>query len=89
MTVILIEKIGDVSRKKKFEWFVSSMHCWYYSSQSYNSNPRIAKDISLGTAQGGDAFFIIVNNKIFNMNNSIDDINDSLKQGDIFSSYTD
>lgn len=67
--------------QKKFEWFVSSMHCWYYSSQSYNSNPRIAKDISLGTAQGGDAFFIIVNNKIFNINNSIDDINDSLKQG--------
>lgn len=35
----------------KFEWFVNSMHCWHYSSQSFNSKPHIGKEVSLGTAQ--------------------------------------
>jgi hypothetical protein len=53
----------------KFEWFVNSMHIWHCSSQFYNSKSQIGKDISLGTAQGGDAFFIIVNNEqIFTIN---------------------
>jgi len=43
----------------KFEWFVNSMHCWKYSSQSYNSKPRIGKEVSLGKAQGGDGFFYL------------------------------
>ncbi len=62
----------------KFEWFVNSMHCWYHSSQSYNSKPHIGKDISLGSAQGGDAFFVIINNQIFSMNDNIDEILEDL-----------
>jgi len=30
----------------KFEWFVNSLHCWEYSSQSYNSKQKIGKEIA-------------------------------------------
>jgi hypothetical protein len=46
----------------KFELFVNSMHIWQCSSPMYNANNAIGKDMSLGTAQGGDAFFISINN---------------------------
>ncbi len=60
---------------KKFEWFVNSMHIWSCSSLFYNSKSKIGKEVSLGSAQGGDAFFIIVNNEqIFTLNDNIDDV---------------
>ncbi|QQS36225.1 MAG: AIPR family protein [Ignavibacteriales bacterium] len=59
---------------KKFEWFINSMHCWQVSSQSYNSKNRIGKDISLGSAQGGDAFFVLLKGQIYSLNDNIDDI---------------
>lgn len=63
----------------KFEWFVNSMHCWHYSSQSYNSKPLIGKEISIGTAQGGDAFFITVDNKLFNLKDNIEEVLNGLR----------
>jgi hypothetical protein len=58
---------------KKFEWFVNSMHIWHCSSQFYNSKAQIGKEVSLGSAQGGDAFFIIINNEqIFTINDDIE-----------------
>lgn len=66
---------------KKFEWFVNSMHIWHCSSQFYNSKSQIGKDISLGTAQGGDAFFLIVNNEqIFTINDDIEVITQFLTE---------
>lgn len=64
----------------KFEWFVNSMHCWHYSSQSYNSKPHIGKEISLGTAQGGDAFFITIDNQLFSLKDNIELTLDNLKK---------
>ena len=64
----------------KFEWFVNSMHCWHYSSQSYNSKPHIGKEISLGTAQGGDAFFITIDNQLFSLKDNIELTLDANKQ---------
>jgi len=59
----------------KFEWFVNSMHIWHCSSQYYNSKSQVGKEISLGNAEGGDAFFIIVNNEqVFTINDNIEDI---------------
>jgi len=67
---------------KKFEWFVNSMHIWHCSSQFFNSNTKIGKDISLGDSQGGDAFFISVNNynHIYTLNDNIDEVIDYLKK---------
>ncbi|HOV12943.1 MAG TPA: AIPR family protein [Spirochaetota bacterium] len=67
---------------KKFEWFVNSMHIWHSSSQSFNSNTKIGKDISLGNSQGGDAFFISVNNyeRIYSLKDNIDEIIEHLKK---------
>jgi hypothetical protein len=64
----------------RFEWFVNSMHSWHYSSQSYNAKPHIGREISLGTAQGGDAFFILVNNQLFSMRENIDTIIEAIKK---------
>lgn len=63
----------------KFEWFVNSLHCWEYSSQSYNSKPKIGKEVSLGTAQGGDAFFLLIGNKIFSLEDNIEDVVRAIK----------
>lgn len=67
---------------KQFEWFVNSMHVWHTSSQLYSSNKNIGKQISLGDAQGGDAFYISVNNneKLYTLNDNLDDIMTFLKQ---------
>ena len=67
---------------KQFEWFVNSMHIWHTSSQLYSSNKNIGKQIALGDAQGGDAFYISVNNneKLYTLNDDIDDIMTFLKQ---------
>lgn len=52
-------------RKKEdslnFEWFVNSMYIWQCSSQTFNANSKIGKDISLSKTQGGDSFFISIN----------------------------
>lgn len=66
----------------KFEWFVNSMHIWQCSSQSFNSNTKIGKDVSLGTAQGGDAFFISINNfeRIFSINSDIEETIEYVKK---------
>ncbi len=64
----------------KFEWFVNSMHCWHYSSQSYNSKPKIGKEISLGTAQGGDAFFLTIDGQLFSLKDDINLVIDHLKR---------
>lgn len=58
----------------QFEVFVNSMHCWNVSSQSYNSNSKIGKDISLGSSQGADSFFALINNNIYSANDDIIDI---------------
>ncbi|MCB0537677.1 MAG: AIPR family protein [Bacteroidetes bacterium] len=63
----------------KFEWFVNSLHCWEYSSQSYNSKNKIGKEVSLGTSQGGDAFFLLIGNKIYSLKDSIDDIKNAIR----------
>lgn len=63
----------------KFEWFVNSLHCWEYSSQSYNSKQKIGKEISLGTAQGGDAFFLLIGNKIFSLEDNIEEVIKAIK----------
>jgi hypothetical protein len=70
------------SDSEKFEWFVNSMHIWHCSSQFFNSNTKIGKAISLGTAQGGDAFFISVNNfeQIFSLDDNIDDVIEYIKR---------
>lgn len=66
----------------QFEWFVNSMHIWHTSSQLYSSNKNIGKQIALGDAQGGDAFYISVNNneKLYTLNDDIEDIMNFLKQ---------
>jgi len=66
----------------RFEWFVNSMHCWKYSSQSYNSKSKIGQEISLGKAQGGDAFFLLANNKIFTLNDDIDIVKKTISESD-------
>jgi hypothetical protein len=63
----------------KFEWFVNSLHCWEYSSQSYNAKNKIGKEVSLGTSQGGDAFFLLIRNKIYSLKDSIDDIKNAIR----------
>lgn len=63
----------------KFEWFVNSMHSWHYSSQSFNSKSHIGKEISLGTSQGGDAFFMIIGNQLYSLKDNVDEIIDILK----------
>lgn len=63
----------------KFEWFVNSLHCWEYSSQSYNAKNKIGQEISLDTAQGGDAFFLLVGNKIYSLKDSLDDIKKAIR----------
>ncbi|MDY0016674.1 MAG: AIPR family protein [Candidatus Delongbacteria bacterium] len=71
------DKKKDVS--VKFEWFVNSLHCWEYSSQSYNSKTNIGKEVSLGTAQGGDGFFLLIGNKIYSLKDNIDDVKRAIK----------
>ncbi len=65
----------------KFEWFANSMHIWHCSSQTYNSNTKIGKEVSLGHSQGGDAFFISINNydRIFTVKDSIEEIINYIK----------
>lgn len=65
----------------KFEWFVNSMHIWHCSSQFYNANTKVGQDVTLGDAQGGDAFFISVNNneKIFTANDNVEDVTNFIK----------
>ncbi len=60
----------------KFELFVNSMHVWQCSSQTYSSNNQIGKDISLGKAQGSDAFFISINDfeKIFTLKDNLETV---------------
>ena len=66
----------------KYEWFCNSMHIWHCSSIFFNANTKIGKDISLGTSQGGDAFFISINNneKIYSLNDDIEEIVTYIKQ---------
>lgn len=66
---------------KQFEWFVNSMHIWHTSSQLYNANKNIGKQISLGDAQGSDAFYISINNneKLYTLEDDIDEIIKFLK----------
>lgn len=66
----------------KFEWFCNSMHIWHCSSIFFNANSKIGKEISLGTSQGGDAFFISINNneKIYSLNDDLEEIITFLKQ---------
>ncbi|AFI04290.1 AIPR family protein [Helicobacter cetorum] len=64
----------------KFEWFVNSMHCFECSSQSYNQKTTIGKEISLGAAEGGDAFFLLVGNKIYSAKDNVDEINEEIKK---------
>ncbi len=66
----------------KFEWFVNSMHIWQYSSQAFNSNSKIGKLLSLGNSQGGDAFFISINNaeQIFTITDNLDEVIDYIKK---------
>jgi hypothetical protein len=64
----------------KFEWFINSMHAWYYASQSYNAKSLIGKEISLGTAQGGDAFFILVNDQLFSIKDDLDIVIETIKK---------
>ncbi len=64
----------------KFEWFVNSMHCWRHCSQSYNSKTHIGKEVSLATAQGGDAFFITINGQLYSLKDDLDDLLASLKK---------
>lgn len=59
---------------KQFELFVNSMHCWNVSSQSYQSNNNIGKEVSLGESQGADAFFVLINNRIYSLNDNISDV---------------
>lgn len=66
----------------KFEWFANSLHCWEYSSQSYNSKQRIDKEISLGSAQGGDAFFLLISNKIYSLEDNIEEIKEAILYND-------
>lgn len=66
----------------KFEWFANSLHCWEYSSQSYNSKQRIGKEISLGSAQGGDAFFLLISNKIYSLEDNIEEIKEAILYND-------
>lgn len=63
----------------KFEWFVNSLHCWEYSSQSYNAKNKIGQEVSLGTAQGGDAFFLLIGNRIYSLKDSLDDVKKAIK----------
>lgn len=64
----------------KFEWFVNSLHCWEYSSQSYNSKQKIGKEISLGSAQGGDAFFLLIANKIYSLEDNIQEVKEAIER---------
>ena len=66
----------------KFEWFANSLHCWEYSSQSYNSKQRIGKEISLGSAQGGDAFFLLISNKIYSLEDNMEEIKEAILYND-------
>ena len=66
----------------KFEWFANSLHCWEYSSQSYNSKQKIGKEISLGSAQGGDAFFLLIANKIYSLEDNMQEIKDAISNND-------
>lgn len=76
----------DKRDKKKdesnhFEWFTNTMHICYYSSMFLNSDSKIGKTISLGTAEGVDSFFISINEfqKIFSLMDNIDDVIEYLK----------
>jgi hypothetical protein len=64
----------------KFEWFINSMHLWYSARQSFNSKPIIGKEISLGSAQGGDAFFVIANNQLCSLNDDVELVIKAAKQ---------
>lgn len=66
----------------KFEWFCNSMHIWHCSSIFFNANSKIGKEISIGTSQGGDAFFISINynEKIYSLNDDLEEIINFLKQ---------
>ena len=61
---------------KHFEWFVNSMHICFYSSIFFNSDSKIGKKIGLGSSEGGDAFFISINNfqKIYSLNDDVDEV---------------
>lgn len=62
----------------KFEYFVNSLHCWEYSSESFNAKPRIGKEISLGKALGGDGFFLLIGNRIFSLQSNIEDVKNEI-----------
>lgn len=66
------DKKKDADRQ--FEIFVNSMHCWNESSQSYQSNSEIGKDVSLGDSQGTDAFFVLIDNRIYSIKDNIADV---------------
>jgi len=80
-------------RKKEdylhFEWFANSMHIWHCSSKFFNSDTKIGKKMTLGNSEGCDAFFISVNNyeKIFTLNDNIDEILDFLKKDGKFITF--
>ena len=64
----------------KFEYFVNSLHCWEYSSESFNSRPKIGKEISLGKALGGDAFFLLIGNRIYSLQSNLEDVKEEISK---------
>lgn len=52
------------------------MHICFYSSIFLNSDSKIGKKIGLGSSEGGDAFFISINNfqKIYSLNDDVDEV---------------
>lgn len=70
------KKDRNKDASKHFEWFVNSMHICFYSSIFLNSDSKIGKKIGLGSSEGGDAFFISINNfqKIYSLNDDVDEV---------------
>lgn len=84
------KKDRQKDESKHFEWFVNSMHIWHTSSQLYNANKNICKQISLGSSQGSDAFYISINNneKLYTLQDDIGEIINFLKnEGKIITFY--
>lgn len=63
----------------KFEWFINSMIAWKISTKSYNTIRNIGKEISLGSSEGIDAFFIVIGDNIYSINTDINEILESKK----------
>ena len=70
------KKDRNKEASKHFEWFVNSMHICFYSSIFLNSDSKIGKKIGLDSSEGGDAFFISINNfqKIYSLNDDVDEV---------------